>query len=359
MNRMLSAAYLAIGLLAPWAMSASSANYDHSPSKKGQTATALVPGEMSQAGQLPAGYSASASYRCREGYDLYFTGNYIYWNWTQNSLKKGVVTSSASASSFILDPGYASGFQVGFGYSMPYADDWNLYANYTWYQNSASENLSLAAGQTFSLANDVEVDNLNLFSGNFSAEEKIKFNELELILERPFYFGKWLTANFGAGLDALFVGENYNGSYSGIINTLLVPIPYHGSDTLSIHTKAWSLGPKFVFNTNWLLGSGFAILANAATSALYTSFTTLNAEKTTSTITSPKVNTITPVLQMFLGLGWNGGFCNDNYRLGIWAGYDFDIYYNYDMLNFISMRSNDMNDDITLYGLNVQARFDF
>ena len=331
----------------------------------------LVPGEISQKGQLPAAYNAGAAYQCRGGYDLFFTGDYIYWDWTQASMKAGDIVVSSSSSghqkAFVLSPGYASGFQVGFGSTTLSADDWQIRGNYTWYQNSVSSNTSISSG-TYYRYIETFSDRLNFFSGDVSLNQKMNYNELELLLERPFYFGKRLLSNIGVGLASLWVVQHNHTNLNGTYGVTLSNVTTQLQSQTDKHFKVWCLGPRVELDTSWLLGEGVAFLANATSSLVYARYYNLsaNGQITTPTGTSSlsqsfpdNFNTLRPILQMFLGMGWNQGFNDNSWRVGLSAGYDFAMYWNFDMLSFTSTQGNLVAGNMFLHGLNAQIRFDF
>lgn len=331
-----------------------------------------VSGEIVKAGQLPAGYNASATYQCMDGWDIFITGDYIYWNWKQNSLKRGEyvltsTTTSGTQTPIYLSPGYASGFQVGMGFNMHGMDDWNLCADYTWYKNS--DNITASNDSTHVMRFLKPDTGTPIYrNGSASIDASMNFNEFGLYLKRPFYFGKKLSANFATGLDALWITQSLDISSSGHVGNSPFNTTTPDNSIINYNTKAWSLGPKVGLDTNWMLGYGLSILANASASLLYTSYYDLSVVKTitqtanrfTVTVTDPNnFNTLRPIMKMFLGLGWNTGLCDNSFRLGFSAGYDFAVFWNYDMMNFSTIYTNAASGNMYLQGLNIQARFDF
>lgn len=359
-------------VLIPLAAQADQAMSNNQRSDRTQTQPLYVSGESVKTGQLPAGYNASAAYKCMDGQDVFVSADYIYWNWNQDSFKRGelVVTSSTTSGSQehqYLNAGYASGFQVGLGFNMPGMDDWNLCADYTWYKNSGKLDVDTDALHLFRFLSRT-TDTLTYRKGTASFEMKMDFNEFDLLLKRPFYFGKKLTANLIAGLDALWITQNYDLAASGYVGSAASAVTTADTRAVSLKTKAWSLGPKFGLDTNWMLGYGLSILANISASLLYTSYYDLSVNNTftqlsgTFTVTDSvphNLNVLRPISKMFLGLGWNMGLCDNSFRLGFSGGYDFGMYWNYDMINFTNTNGNSASGNMYLQGLNLQARFDF
>ncbi len=331
-------------------------------------APAYVSGEPVKTGQLPAGYNASAAYQCENGWDVFVTGNYVYWLWTQDSLKVAEILPTSlvlgsSESSVYLNPGYKSGFQVGLGFNMPGMDNWNLYSEYTWYRNSTSTSVTNDASHEFTIDSPVQGTTF-YYDGTLDAHAKLHFDAVDLLLRRPFYFGRKLTANFGAGLNALWITQKFTTTTSGLRTSVFGDETTAYDATVEQKQTSWGLGPKFGFDTNWILGCGFEIMANISTSLLYTRYEVNGSANGTSGATPFSVavtnldgyGTVRPITEAFIGMGWDMGFCDDEFRFGITAGYDFNVYWNYNMKSYAR---NDNAGNMYLQGLNVGARFDF
>ncbi len=329
--------------------------------------------------QLQAGYNASASYPHQNSWDVFISTDYIYWAWQQDSLLMGQLTPtdifSGTTQSIFQNPGYASGFQVGIGFHMPNMDHWNLYSHYTWYQNSDTRSVSSDEGRTF----QTFTGPLPYINGSYTSEITMKFDALDLLLQRPFYFGKRLTANISTGLTALWITQKLNTKTQGfsslwIVANALEPNSSVENESVKIdsstHHKqtSWGLGPKFELDTNWLLGCGWKILANLSAELLYTQYNlnqttegtaivnTLSKTALTHSKELHNYSVIRPITTALLGIGWDRGLSNDSYHIDISAGYDFNVYWNYNMLNFVP---NKVTGNMYLQGLNIRARLDF
>lgn len=345
----------------------------HADSNDMSENTPYQPGEIIQEHQLPAGYNASASYDSSNRCGVDINANYIYWNWEQPDFKKGelVLTSATASGSQIgqyIDPGYASGFQVGLKVDMPSVDHWNLSSQYTWYQNSGNLEVTTDPDHVLRIRSHI-TDSLVYGSGTAHYNINMHFNNLDLLLQRPFYLGTRLFANIAVGLDSYWITQELNTSATGFTGSSPSSVTVGASQTVKLNTKAWSLGPKFGLNTNWMLGCGISALANISSSLVYTRYydMSINSSVTYSSSTVSNVidsdpnnlNTLRPVTQMFLGLGWNRGFGDDNYRFGLSAGWDFKLLWNYSMIDFTTTNGNSGSDNLSLNGLNIQASFDF
>lgn len=344
---------------------------------QGQAPASYVPGEKIKTGQLPGAYNQSATYACDYGWDIYITGDYLYWKWQQDSFQLGTVVKGGTdeldpfrgeSHSVFQNPGYKSGFQVGVGFNMPGMDNWHLYSEYTWYRNTDNDTLTGSSDHpfVFSKSRFNAIQGLlsgTSFSGSVNSEARLGFQALDFLVERPFYAGKKLTASLGMGLRSQWISQKFE-----LTSPLLIGVSSDESFEnayLKAHMTSWSLGPKFALNTNWLLGYGIKALGNLATSVLYTSYNsdydtsfTMVGTGSASSHGSGLDNygTLRPVTEAFLGLGWGSYFANQALHMDLLIGYDFNVFWDYNMIFATASQSVG---NMYLHGMNIQLRFDF
>ncbi|MBS0627343.1 MAG: hypothetical protein JSS09_03940 [Verrucomicrobia bacterium] len=394
LKKELTAALAMMGVIAPFA---AHADQPMSTTQGQGQQPAYTAGEALPRGSLPGAYSQSANYKIDDSYDVYFTADFIYWNLQQDSMRVGNLMdpSSSGAVGFLNgtdetlfnDTKYSPGFQVGLGFNMNGMDGWNLYSEYTWYQNKTSSTADAGSGKSiaFSFAEDAAPHGITddmVVADSISGTSKYHFNNLNLSLQRPFYWGRKLSANFGAGLRALWISQKISATADDVTSYA------EGSSgsgtslsnaTATFHQKSWALGPRFELQTNWLLGWGFRIMANIAESVLYTRYTKLNGTLTggvtdgvtadfSSTVgfsdnddcdSSSNYNTLRAVTETSLGLGWGSYFGDNNdFHFDITASYEFNIYWNQNMFGMV-VNGHGSPSNTYLQGLNVGLRFDF
>jgi hypothetical protein len=348
--------------------------------------SSYLPGDKIKPGQLPGGYNETASYLCQDPWKVMLTGDYIYWAWQQEMMAVGTLINpvaqgtaallNGQAQVVLQSPGYASGFQLGVGCNLRGMDDWNLFAEYTWYHNFDAMRTIPSFPEIFavspSLTSHVEGSDPGvLLSRNMYSSASLHFNNVDLVLQRPFYFGRKLTANFVAGLEALWISEKFKANGGGLLfistdSTSFGPV--RGSFNSEIKQKSWALGPKFGFDSSWLLGYGLKIIGSVSLSALYTSYITLQSSVTGSisdinvanfTLSQEdNYNTVNPVGAAALGLGWGSYLYKDAFHFDISAAYDFQVFWNQNIMGVL-LENNGSPGNMSLRGLNVQARFDF
>ncbi len=333
-------------------------------------------GEMVRSGQMPAGYNQTASYVCDNNWDIFVTADYIYWAWNQSTLQLGTITTQSTGTStdtvytndaIFQSPGYTSGFQTGMGFNMKGMDNWSIYSEYTWYKNTDDQDFTGTSVNPIVLnSSQFRADSFTStthIEGTLTSKVKMGFQALDFLAQRPFYFGKKLTAAFSTGLRAQWISQKYTKT-SPLLTDVNTGTTLDDIESIAKQTS-WSLGPKFALNSSWLLGYGIKMLGNIAQSALYTSYNTSNSynyirsngtSSSDSYLGLQNYGTISPVTEAFLGLAWGSYFSNDNFHIDLSIGYDFNIYWNYNMA-YTAYSQTEGN--MYLQGMNAQLRLDF
>jgi hypothetical protein len=332
-------------------------------------------GDQSQEAKIPGGYNQNATYLVETRWDVDVSSSYLFWKWQQDSLQLGSIVEQfpndangfGNSKAVFQDPKYFSGAKVGLGLKFQGMDDWRFLTEYTWFR---STNFTSTTGNGVNAFVPINAPFFALqnsafefpLAGTLSSEVKLLYNSIDFLLERPFYFGKKLTAQFAAGLKTLWVTQHLNKSYSSdtfnLITEDLFDVSFQQKQT------SWGLGPKAGIETSWLLGYGIKILANASLSTLYTRYNLYDEDSGTINESSisgvyhqlKSYGTLRPITETYLGLGWGLYFCKNNFHLDLSLGYDFNVYWNYNMA-FATTTQKVGN--MYLHGMELRGRFDF
>ena len=360
----LTAALVVLGALAPFAAQADQSNAQPT----------FLQGEKVKEGQLPAGYNQSAHYMCEDAWDVSFTADYLYWKLSadMDEMATLITTSSSGVAAAFngigttvsVDPTYKSGFQVGMGLDLKGMDNWNLYGEYTWYQNKTHKSVEAADGQVLVIGDDLRPARYEVLSvEDLSARYRLHYNAADLSIQRSFYNGKKLTADFGVGLRGLWLSQHYKLNAGGLAYAEVDASSFTSeSGTLAVkrELQSWALGPRFTLGSNWLLGCGFRFMGDLAASVLYTRYTEKD-QSAVSTLTNLSIsepsnyNTLRAITETSLGLGWGSYFGQKNdFHLDLSASYEFNVFWNQSISDM-----NGGHGNFYLQGLNVAARFDF
>ena len=375
LKKELTAALVIIGAMAPFAAQADQPMQAQKTMQASSDAQpAFAQGEKLRTGDLPAGYNQAANFMCQDAWDLSFTANYLYWKLSADMDQQAVLVSSTSTdadavfngtgTAVAVNPTYKSGFQVGMGLALKGMDDWNLYGEYTWYQNKAHHSATAGSGQLLVLDPSVTPSRYDILTAtDLESAYRLHYNAADLSLQRTFYNGKKLTATFGAGLRGLWLSQHYKVSTSGL--AYLAPeddsvTSEAGSLVTKRELKSWALGPRFTLGSNWLLGYGFRLMGDMAANVLYTRYTEQQSSDVSSltnlSVSAPSnYNTLRAITETSLGLGW-GAYCGDHdeFHFDLSASYEFNVFWNQSIASM-----NGGSGNFYLQGLNVALRLDF
>lgn len=316
---------------------------------------------------FPAAYNAPASISVSCGWDFDVFASFLYWYVGQDSLDVAYVTPDFNAGVVASVPGavafqhqtWKPGFQAGFGFNTDY-DDWVGWVEYTWMHQSTNSSITaptapdgtagvwslsdwfVPSGATAGAATDL-----------LTSSWKMHMDMLDLFFSRPYYQGTQLTVSPYGGLRALWIRQY-----------LSVNID---TETANVNTNSWAIGPAIGCDTHWLLGMGFRFEGNATGALLYTQYTKLGFSYTDSvnnkvTADYENLNTVRPVAQLGVGLGWGSYLYCQKFYFDITARYDFNYFWSQNMMrSFVSNLAGYDNNigDLYLHGLTLTARFDF
>ncbi len=357
------------------ALSAGSLFGDAQSSNANKTQTMPVDqGDVMTSSQMPSGYNHPARVNTTSDWDMFLTARFLYWDVFQEGMEMGPLynanpllgtTKSLSVNSLKFKDEYRPGFKVGLGWNTPF-DDWVVSAEYTWFQHDINKgqpsNTFLASYFEFPTG----VTNQFITS---SHKWNIDLDVVDVMLSRPCYQGTRLTINPSFGLKGILLNQKY--SFTG--NTapiggvsLNVPKAY-------VKTDSWAVGPSLGIGGNFLLGAGFRIMGSAEGALTFTRyngikyfFPQISPTTRSATGQDSAQNRVRAIGDAQAGFGWGTYLCNQKYHIDLSATYEFQIYWNQNMMNsyvanisaFPSI-SGTSPGNLYFQGLNVSAVFDF
>ena len=323
-----------------------------------------VQGEKSDLRYL---FSASFIYWQALTYDTYYA---ITRDYTTNGDRMPMQDHKLFAD---FDYDYHPGFKVGFGL-FSFHDLWDIYLEYTRYYMSEKDSY---------VNNDPLIDLLTSWDPNDSldnleeipfAQWKLMMNILDFALGRPYNIGTKLTLK-------PFIGTKAYWNYQRL-NTFI-------NDRYRRHyfnkSNAWGIGSRAGIQTKWLLGKGWRVFSDYAFSLNYQHYNMQRYAYKAVDINDPDevgkayVNQrdsrgcVIPIAEMILGFGWENYFDNDKYHIDIFAGYEFQVWWNQNVL-MAYMKSDVLHSVVAispptqspfnpttlmLHGLTVTMKFDF
>lgn len=281
---------------------------------------------------------------------------------------------------------WKSGFQVGLGYIFSQREQWDLFANWTWYHgdahNSASADFATVASRTL---RPVWLPFLmGTAASEASVDWRVHFNTVDLSIGRDFFIGRWLSMHPRAGFRGGWITQRYHASYNGayLVNgTTVFPLGITSFDA-NWHYHAGGL--RMGSDAQWYFSDQFSFVANLYGSILYGKFKMNQifdggfvidggggpVELPETIFFQKEYFRLRPVLEAEVGLKWQRFFHDRKRKASIGAYYGFSYWFNQNVLinEFLNIDLTSGNSFVTLLpldgslqlqGLRVEAALEF
>jgi hypothetical protein len=312
----------------------------------------------------PAGFAADPGI----GFSLY--ADFIYWEARQPNLgfaATGVAVDGDAVAT--LAPGeiyypsfnYKPGFKVGLGFDVGH-DNWDIDANYTWLNGSASKNsVTRSSSDPSALLNLFPIDS-GVTDPIMAADGDwfLHHNLINANLGRNYFISQFLTLRPYFGLSGAWnnqkevVHYDSEGSSSGLFVT--------------IHNKQnyWGVGFNTGLQTAWLIDENWAIYGNLGFMNLWSKYRVQSKETNYLTV----AGTIDPtseaiayysqdveygfqnVVDIELGVRYGLRFDDNNMGFAMQLGWEQQVWINH-------AQYQEGNSNLSLQGLTARVRFDF
>ena len=308
----------------------------------------------------PVKITPSAGPRVNGSWNVYLTGEFIYWTVRQDGMFYAVSGAGANPSKgsvHDLDWEWEPGFKVGLGVNLPH-DGWDLYAKYTWIQSSTSDSTSQAAATTTLTPYWVPTTVDFGFLSHARASWDIHFNDVNLELGRNSYLSQYFKVRIHAGLKGSWIDQDYNVHYTYAAD---------GSRARIRQSQDfWGVGIRAGLNNSWQFLYNFCFYGDLALSILWGQFdldrndqyTPAGNVAVTTLHTGVSPHTFEPVLELGAGFRWDLWFGNGDYHFSLQAGWEHQLWILQNEL-IKGLGEPDHIGDLVLQGLTVKARFDF
>lgn len=309
--------------------------------------------------KFPAAYNAAARIDVQNSWDFYLSGSFIYWYADQEGmdLAHPVIAPESYANGGKMEVQkfeFKPGFKVALGVAFDH-DNWVGALEYTWLHERTHKSAS-AADNTLRLSD--WFDSLHGDVAAYSSKWHLHIDLLDGTLSRPFYQGRKLTILPFGGLRAAWIRQNLkiDATTAALVSTMS-----HNN------SRSWAVGPRAGFLGHWLLGCGFRMEGDVAGSVLFTRYTKVTHHEDTAltpySLHYRDYNTMRPMAEMNVGLGWGSYFDRQNYHFDLLATYDFNILWGQNMMRSLVSTAETHAAfeaaDLHLQGLTLTARFDF
>ena len=320
--------------------------------------TAAQKSQNKMAGKM---YNTATRPVLKNGYNLWLVGDALLWQAVEENLTYVYSGSDSSRNLHTVDFDWDWGFRVGAGYNAP-RDGWDFDLYWTHIRNTAHDTQHAHEDrqlyQVWSVAN-------NLFPGIINeakAHWHVNLEQVDLELGRQFFVGQYLTIRPFAGLRSAWIFQKYNTELEGpdLLNVAF-------EQEAKLRNKFWGFGFVAGLDSDWRLGKGFSIYADADMSILMGYFD-IDQKATLNEVTiwsqDKSFRTGRAILDLGLGLQWATLFCGDRLGLTFKAGYEYHLYFNQNQFVLSSGNSdfelfNPVKGDLTYQGVIGSIQFDF
>jgi len=284
--------------------------------------------------KLPAAYNAPARIDVQCSWDFFLSASFTYWQADQEAMDLAYPTAGGNVMTQEIE--YKPGFKVAMGMDFDY-DNWVGSVEYTWFRSATkSHYVGAYTGTNF----------LDHALTNFHSSWKANIDLVDVMMSRPYYQGKKLTILPFGGLRAAFIRQNLHMNDAN---------PAFNS---AYKSHSWAVGPRGGLQAHWLLGCGFRVEGDLSGSLLFTQYDVSNG-----TVHFDDYNTLRPMADMGVGLGWGSYLDKQNYHLDLLATYDFNVMFGQNMMRALAEIGNTGTSfepaALHLQGLTLSARFDF
>jgi hypothetical protein len=320
---------------------------------------------------FPPAYNAPARSDVKCSWDIFLVGTFIYWDVQQTGMDLGQFTALPTATNLFNSQevitqsgGFKPGFKVGLGCNWDF-DGWVNYLEYTWLHGSNTSSIS-----TTPVTTAIKLANWYGFNGNgatlqaatqLSSKWKVNLDMLDLTLSRPYYQGRNLTVSPFAGLRGAWIRQNLR------LSAAIPDAPFTSSVSHN-SSHSWGVGPRAGALGHWLLGWGFRLEGDMGASILFTRYTSVTNRQDALDVnpfiaTMQNLNTVRPMADMGLGIGWGSYFDCQNFYWDISANYDFNYMWGQNTMRWLadnsSFRTGAEAGDLSYNGVTVTMRLDF
>ncbi|MCB1106948.1 MAG: MOMP family protein [Chlamydiia bacterium] len=298
----------------------------------------------------------NAGPRIRGDWNVFLTGDFIYWTVRQDGLLYAVSGAGAGVSGSVhgLDWNWDPGFKVGLGFNLPH-DGWDLFAEYTWIHSDARDSTEQAA-VTSNLIPYWVVSGSADFLTRASANWDVHYNNLTLDLGRNAYLSQYMKLRLFAGLHTAWIDQDYKAEYTTIANAI---------HRLDLDQDFWGIGLRAGLNNSFQFTKDFSFFADLALSILWGQFdlsrlerNTVNNVTTTALNTGVKPHTAEPVANIGAGFRYDVWFSQDRFHFLLQAGWEHSLWILHNEV-IKNLSEPDHGGDFYLQGFTLKARFDF
>jgi hypothetical protein len=315
----------------------------------------------------------SSRFQVEKGWNFFLNTEFLWWVAKEDGLfyaQSGYTGATTSAvppdgtknfSGHLqkVKPHFRPGFRIGIGGNMGY-DEWDIFLNWTWFKSHARGH---SRGHLLTLWGHPEASGEgNNLNGARSANAKwsLHFNILDLEMGRSFWVGRHFSLRPFFGIRSSWIDQHFDIHY----NYTTTP---RTKGRLRAESDFEGVGVRGGLDMRFALLSGWSFYSIASASMLYGFYDCDFHERWNSlrvASTRDGFHNAASSAQLALGVRWDTYLHRDRYHIGLYAGWEQNIWFGLNKMNhyFHNLSAGNlqqMNGDLTLSGGTFGVRFDF
>ncbi len=266
---------------------------------------------------------------------------------------------------------WSSGFRVGLGFYLNH-DAWTVDLNWMWFKINEEASDSSMNSETLVALWIVPGSNTvgPITNNTASARWHLAMNVFDVSIGKPYHVSRYLILNPFFGIRAAWFDQHYRARYGGLYGPS--GSAQNGAE-MEGKNDFWGVGTRIGMNSEWMLGGGWELLANASISMLFSQFDVRQqmALGDFSYDIARKFYQNTPNLEMQLGVGWGMFFNRHQHHIALQLLYEFEDWFDQNRMrrffhgdtttgtSWTSANDTVSRGDLTLNGVSVRLLFDF
>lgn len=323
-----------------------------------------------------------------DGRGFFIAGELLYWHAKVGGTDYAYSLSSAATFNALIFPVNGStkendfswhlGAKAALGYNLPH-NNWDLLLRYTYFESNDIDSSAKYFPSAIRMMRTFA--NFAIFSERAKSHFDIDYNNLDLEMGRWTYMSPKIAVRPHIGVKAAWIDLQQKITYG--LPEIGLDLFSHADFKVKDNSDFRGLGPRIGIDSNWHLGYGFSIKADASFSLLYGHYKARHKEDTPDGLIVAQISSLdikmkskahgfSPFLNTILGLQWER-YINDNKQhLSFSGGYEVQYYWRQNQIEFAEdfhtatalnppfrIQFEKRSEDVMFYGLNFQARLDF
>jgi hypothetical protein len=325
-------------------------------------------------GKEPTGMvNPSSRFQVENGWNLFLNTEFLWWIAKEDGLYYAQNGYSGSQTSLLppatapifdgrlekVNPQFRPGFRIGLGGNMPY-DDWDLFIDWTWFRTKAHSQKKGSLLVLWSYPSVPPEFGSARWASAAAGKWHLQMNLLDVQIGRSFWVGKKCSLHPFIGARAAWIDQHLKNHYT------LKTTPQTQSTVVAASDFEGG-GARVGVNSRWMLLGGWSFYADASAALLYGFYNGHFRQKWGNIqVADSKDGFHQPASTAGLALGveWDLYFHRDRYHVGVWAGWEQNMWFGMNKMNHFFGSASEgnleqMNGDLSLSGGTAGLRFDF